>query len=732
MNRMVKTKKVFAASPRQIVLGGFLILAGCLVLGPGQSFAEIYDGAHGGNQHFFFLPPLVPKPSPTGTFAGSLAPVVQICEWTGTGCVLPPIAEFTTTAGAGSERVRVVPTDEHYIVNWHPDRGLDPKKTYRIRVLFRIQEKVPIEKELGHADVTVSARTIPIKFRIEEGVFPIGELTPMERAKISPVLLKQFISQEVIEPVEALVSVVDNTIPLPQLTGVEVLIKYKHLPKAFVRISDSATLASLVQSNNIKNVYENMKYRIFQGSWQEIIGQNLAEISGYIGTGTTVAILDDGGGTRGGFPLPNDGWIIDLSLPEFGGCTDVGTPASCHVVAMEDLWPADPYISGHMTNVASYVALTAPGTDLVVLDAGAAGDFDESLVDLGLDWVLEHRAEYNIVAVNMSFGSEGFRFSTENCPSWNDDSFQLLREAGVMPIAASGNDGWAQHVFDGISHPACSPYVVGVGSSAGASSFETSTSRGPNLDLLAPTGAQSTSFAAPQVSGAWAILRAARPDLSLEETLDLLKTTGVPITDPVSGLTFPRLQLDAALLAAGLPLVVYDNGASTHSEGTAVGHFIAADDFLLAVATDVSGASVDVWDGPADPNLNRYWDGTVEWWLFYDSAGLPGSLIASGTGKNIKQRNLVEDSFGGRDFTVDFDFGEVISLPAGERVWLALHMQADYSRVSVFWYGQGSTVGYPARRGGELIGGVPNFVDGQHAGTAPFDKAFRVLGRPTP
>ncbi len=45
--------------------------------------AAISDGGHsGGNQHFFFLPPMVQPPLPTfsGTFDASLQPVVEICK----------------------------------------------------------------------------------------------------------------------------------------------------------------------------------------------------------------------------------------------------------------------------------------------------------------------------------------------------------------------------------------------------------------------------------------------------------------------------------------------------------------------------------------------------------------------------------------------------------------------------------------------------------------------------
>lgn len=155
---------------------------------PAKPEFHIHDAEHNaGNLHFFFLPPMVSQPAFSGTFDGSLEPTVDICEWTGEACVLPLLAQFTTT-GPGSETVQVVPTEELYTVNWHTNQfSLDPAKSYRIRV-------VVAGAELGHADVDVVAsgrelknvntgeyipledgRTLPIKFRIEQGaVFVVG------------------------------------------------------------------------------------------------------------------------------------------------------------------------------------------------------------------------------------------------------------------------------------------------------------------------------------------------------------------------------------------------------------------------------------------------------------------------------------------------------------------------------------------------------------------------------
>jgi hypothetical protein len=177
-----------------IALAVLLSLGGCSeptnVLQPVTSLS-IQDAVHeSGNEHFFWLPPMVQAPAYAGTFDGSLDPVVHICEWDGAACVLPLVAEFTTTTGPGSETIRVEPGDEHYIVNWHTDEfALDPNATYRIVTSVDGQE-------LGHADVDVvssgnqlrnvdtaeyialkDGRTLPIKFRIEEGAVSVAGST---------------------------------------------------------------------------------------------------------------------------------------------------------------------------------------------------------------------------------------------------------------------------------------------------------------------------------------------------------------------------------------------------------------------------------------------------------------------------------------------------------------------------------------------------------------------------
>jgi hypothetical protein len=145
----------------------------------------ISDGAHGSViQQFFFLAPAVPDPRYrfVGGFDGSLSPVVEICRWENGSCAGPLVARYTTR-GHGPERVRVSMEDEHYIVNWRTKRyNVANDVVYRVRVLadgyqLGYMDVVPVQNpdqarrhwdELQYVIIR-NGRTLPIKFRIEEG-----------------------------------------------------------------------------------------------------------------------------------------------------------------------------------------------------------------------------------------------------------------------------------------------------------------------------------------------------------------------------------------------------------------------------------------------------------------------------------------------------------------------------------------------------------------------------------
>ncbi|MGH7548517.1 MAG: hypothetical protein ACREMM_10120, partial [Gemmatimonadales bacterium] len=172
-----------AACERPAAITGPTIPAG------GEFLASVSDGAHDGNPHFFFLPPIARHEGDfTGVFDGSLDPVVDICRLDGTECAAP-VGHFSATprrGGGESERMR---GGEYYLGNWRTNRShVDPKSLYRICVSVG-------PSALGHADVDgeglVGRRkhggrgdgrehTVPVKFRIEEGALDPGAFVDAE------------------------------------------------------------------------------------------------------------------------------------------------------------------------------------------------------------------------------------------------------------------------------------------------------------------------------------------------------------------------------------------------------------------------------------------------------------------------------------------------------------------------------------------------------------------------
>lgn len=152
--------------------------------------SAISDGAHGGVEGFYFLPPMVPAPRYDGVLEVGFAPIVTICEWDVAGGVCgEEVARFGMDFGHDSEVLRLVLEDEHYIVNWHLGRfDLADGGTYRVSVtvqgyamgfadvvLFASMKEVR-NRNTGESIALKDGSTLPIKFRIEETAIPAADL----------------------------------------------------------------------------------------------------------------------------------------------------------------------------------------------------------------------------------------------------------------------------------------------------------------------------------------------------------------------------------------------------------------------------------------------------------------------------------------------------------------------------------------------------------------------------
>lgn len=199
-----------------------------------------------------------------------------------------------------------------------------------------------------------------------------------------------------------------------------------------------------------------------------------------------------------------------------------------------------------------------------------------------LEWLYANRDTLNLASVNMSLGSG------EVSNACNGDLLRTmiasLRAAGIATAISSGNDRY----LDAVGSPSCIPEAITVGSTTKDDEVSGFSNSAELVDLLAPGSsivsawqseepaegetciiqdaepndegfchwyitASGTSMAAPHVAGAFALLRDAFPNVTVDEMEAALKFSGVQITDPDNGITRSRIQVDAAydILAEG-------------------------------------------------------------------------------------------------------------------------------------------------------------------------------------
>jgi serine protease AprX len=126
-------------------------------------------------------------------------------------------------------------------------------------------------------------------------------------------------------------------------------------------------------------------------------------------------------------------------------------------------------LNGHGTHIAGIIANTdigndgewngiAPGVDLVgvrVLDKHGEGTYEKVIE--GIQWVLDHKVEYNIRVMNLSL------ISNVQSPYWADPLNQAVMQAwadGIVVVVAGGNGG-PEPMTIGV--PGNIPYVITVG-----------------------------------------------------------------------------------------------------------------------------------------------------------------------------------------------------------------------------------------------------------------------------
>jgi hypothetical protein len=267
------------------------------------------------------------------------------------------------------------------------------------------------------------------------------------------------------------------------------------------------------------------------------------------GKGEAVAIIDSGvdykhpslGGGFGAGKKVEAGWDF------ISNDADPMSDTFAHGTGAAGVISADGYVYKNEYNQG-----IAPGVKIIALRQENALGVKESL-----DWVLNNRAKYNIVAVNM------VNFDGGSGAIYADVLKRLIAE-GVFISQPAGTGGASAPL-----RPALDAADFAVGSVNFSDQVSSFSQRGSGLDLLAPgehvtipyydvktkksvytDAADGTSWASPAVVGTAALIKQINPKFTPAQIMQIMQESGKPVYDPVSKLTYKRLNVDAALTLA--------------------------------------------------------------------------------------------------------------------------------------------------------------------------------------
>ena len=315
---------------------------------------------------------------------------------------------------------------------------------------------------------------------------------------------------------------------------------------------------------------------------------------GFTGAGVSVAVIDSGIDTD--HPALMDDLVAEHcygDIPPFNdsvGCCPGGVIEASGPGSAEDDNGHGTQVSGIVTSQDATRIGIAPDAEIVALKVANVDGFAyDSDTAAALDWVLVNHQTYRIRVVNMSLGDDQEYDDASQSPCTGGlvaNSVAAVHAAGIVVFVSSGNSG-----FDaGIAYPACVPEAISVGGvydnnltspnwcldeecnttcndgQVVPDDFVCHTNSGSLLDLLAPdwkirtpdlgggfNPQGGTSIASPFAAGQAALLLEADPSLLPDDIRSLLVASGPLVTNPDNAMSFPRADVEEALMALPEP-----------------------------------------------------------------------------------------------------------------------------------------------------------------------------------
>ncbi len=170
--------------------------------------------------------------------------------------------------------------------------------------------------------------------------------------------------------------------------------------------------------------------------------------------------------------------------------------------------------------------------------------------------------------------------------------------------------------------------------------------------------------------------------------------------------------------------VLYQQGSPIQSGHDAVAD-AQADDFVLGSSSVLTGATVSIFE--LDSKGPTAWDGVIQYFIFEESGGKPGTVLASGLGTAVSKTPTGTNSFGWLFSDVTFEFDTTVPL-AGNTYWFGMVLSDSFGDGDkVNWAAVPSQVGSRSKNNGSAA--MPHLGWSNNV----FDFAFELHGQvPTP
>jgi len=355
--------------------------------------------------------------------------------------------------------------------------------------------------------------------------------------------------------------------PLPLVDGFTALIS----PSGVRSVAADPAVRAISADRIVRLATGSFSADTTRSNYPKSSGAVAAWSRGVLGDGVGVALIDTGVAA-----VADLAGRVDAG-PDFSAEGDSRRDSYGHGTVMAGVIAGDGAAAGEEDT--AYVGMAPHARVISVKVAGRNGVTDVSTVLAAMQWVASFRDMYGIRVVNLSWGTE----STQS-PGVDplDYAVERLWRAGLVVVAAAGNAG----PEDGkITKPADDPVVISAGAYADRGNTDPAddevtlwSSRGPTPegvvkpDLVAPgrrliavrspgsyieeaypsahvdrayIRGSGTSQAAAVVSGAAALLLAARPDLRPDQVKHALRASAAPLA------AVPATAQGAGRLAVG-------------------------------------------------------------------------------------------------------------------------------------------------------------------------------------